>query len=73
MAIAIPLTRKVTNATSPNQLVNLLALHNSMQELLGELATIDFGFSIEISQAKEVYVIAQEAQTIIASENGEAD
>jgi len=54
------------------QVVNLLALHNSMKELLGELEIVDFGFDIEASQAQEVYEIIQEAQTIIASENGEA-
>ena len=42
-----------------------------MQELLNELEAVDFGMDIEASQVQEVYEIIQEAQDIIASENGE--
>jgi hypothetical protein len=68
-----PIDTEGNHSTSPDQVVNLLALHNSMQELLGELDTILFGFDIEASQAQEVYAIIREARIIIASENGEMD
>lgn len=67
-----PIDTKGNHSTSHHQVVNLLAFHNSMQEFLGELEIVDFGFDVESSQAQEVYEIIQEAQTIIASENGEA-
>ncbi|MBI1923958.1 hypothetical protein HYR99_06880 [Candidatus Poribacteria bacterium] len=67
-----PINTKGNHSTSHHQVVNLLALHNSMQELLGELEIVDFGFDVEASQAQEIYEIIQEAQIIIASENGEA-
>lgn len=44
-----------------------------MKELLGELEIVDFGFDVEAFQAQEIYEIIQEAQSTIASENGEAD
>ena len=53
--------------------MNLLTFHNSMKELLGELEIVDFGFDVEAFQAQEIYEIIQEAQSTIASENGEAD
>jgi hypothetical protein len=66
-----PIDTHGNHSTSRNQVVNLLALHNSMKELLGELEVVDFGFDVTAFQAQEVYEIIQEAQTIIASENGE--
>lgn len=67
-----PIDTQGNHSTSGNQVVNLLALHKSMKELLGELEVVDFGFDVTAFQAQEVYEIIQEAQTIIASENGEA-
>ena len=67
-----PIDTKGNHSTRHHQVVNLLAFHNSMQELLGDLEIVDFGFDVEASQAQEVYEIIQEAQAIIASENGEA-
>jgi len=67
-----PIDTNGNHSTSRNQVVNLLALHNSMHELLGDLEVVEFGFDVTASQAQEVYEIIQEAQTIIASENGEA-
>jgi hypothetical protein len=66
-----PIDIHENHSTSRNQVVNLLALHNSMKELLGELEIVDFGSDVTAFQAQEVYEIIQEAQTIIASENGE--
>jgi len=65
-----PIDTNGNPSTSHAQVVNLLALHNSMNELLGALEIVDFGFDIEASQAQEIYEIIQEAQTKIASENG---
>lgn len=67
-----PIDTHGNHSTSHNQIVNLLALHASMTELLGKLEIVDFGFDVTAFQAKQVYKIIQEAQTIIASENGEA-
>lgn len=66
-----PIDKKGNPSTNHNQVVNLLALHNSMRELLGELEIVDFGFDIKAAQAQEIYEIIVEAQAIIASENGE--
>jgi hypothetical protein len=67
-----PIDTEGNHSTSPHQVVNLVALHNSMEELLGELETIKFGFDVKASQAQEVHAIIREAQNMIASENGEA-
>jgi hypothetical protein len=67
-----PIDTHGNHSTSRNQMVNLLSLHNSMKELLGELEVVDFGFDVTAFQAQEVYEIIQEAQTIMASENDEA-
>jgi len=67
-----PIDTHGNHSTSRNQIVNLLALHESMKEILGELEVVDFGFDVMAFQAQEVYEIIQEAQSIIASENGEA-
>jgi hypothetical protein len=66
-----PIDTKGNPSTKHHQVVNLLALHNSMKKLLDELGIVDFGFDIEVSQAQEIYEIIQEAQSIIASENDE--
>lgn len=67
-----PIDTHGNHSTSRNQIVNLLALHKSMKELLGELEVVNFGFDVTAFQAKKVYEIIQEAQAIIASENGQA-
>lgn len=59
--------------TSHHQVVNLHALHDSMNELLGELEVVEFGFEIKATQAEEIYEIILEVQSILASENGETD
>ena len=64
-----PIDTKGKPSTKHHQIVNLLAFHNSMKELLGELEFVDFGFDIAAFQTQEIYEIFQEAQTIIASEN----
>ena len=68
-----PIDTKGNPSTKHHQVVNLLAFHNSMKELLGELEIVDFGFDIEKSQAQEIYEIIQETQNIIASDSGETD
>jgi hypothetical protein len=67
-----PIDINGNHSTNCHQVVNLLTLHNTMKELLGELEIVDFGFDVTASQAQEVYEIVQEAQTIMISENGEA-
>lgn len=67
-----PINTKGKASTKRHQVVNLLALHQAMQELLSKLEIIDFGFDIEASQAQEIYEVIQEAHSIIASEKGEA-
>jgi hypothetical protein len=67
-----PIDTKGNPSTKQHQVVNLLALHNAMKELLGELEIIDFGFDVETSQAQEIYKIIQDAEAILASESNEA-
>ena len=67
-----PIDKNGSPSTKHHQCVNLLAFHNSMNELLGELEIVDFGLDVEASQAQEIYEIIQEAQSTIASENSEA-
>lgn len=66
-----PIDKHGNYSTKPNQIVNLLALHNSMKQLLSELEVVDFGFDSTAFQAQEVYEIIQKAQIIIKSENDE--
>ena len=66
-----PIDTKGNPSTKPHQIINLLAFHNSMKELLGELRIVDFGLDIEVFQAQEIYGFFKEAQAVIASENGE--
>ena len=68
-----PIDKKGNPSTQRNQIVNLSAFHNSMYELLSELEVVDFGLDVEALQAQEIYEIIQEAQRIIASENGDTD
>jgi len=47
-----PINKGGDHSTSHHQVVNLLALHNSMLELVGELECIDFGFDVTASQTQ---------------------
>lgn len=67
-----PIDKKGNPSTRHHQVVNLLALHDSMNKLLDGFDIVAFGFDMEASQAQEIYEILQEAQSIIADENGEA-
>jgi hypothetical protein len=67
-----PIDTKGNPSTKYHQTVNLFALHSSMQELCSELEIVGFGFDVETSRAQEIYEILQEAERIIASEDGEA-
>lgn len=71
-AYRYPINTKGKISTKRNQEVNLLALHESMQEFLGELEVVDFGFDIEAFKTQEIYEVMQKAQSIIAYENSEA-
>lgn len=64
-----PIDTHGNHSTNQNQIVNLLALHNSMKQLLSELEVIDFGFDITAYQSQEVYEIIHDSQIIITSEN----
>ena len=68
-----PIDTKGNSSTEHNQVVNLLALHNSMKELLGELEIVDLGLDVEASEAQKIYEILQDAENIMASKNGETD
>jgi hypothetical protein len=72
-AYRYPINTKGKSPTKSNQVVNLLALHESMQKFLGELEVVNFGFDVEAFQAQEFYEIMQSTQDLIDSENGEAD
>jgi hypothetical protein len=71
-AYRYPIDKKGNPSTKHHQVVNLFALHKSMQELLGELEVVDFGLDLEAFQSQEIYEIIQEAQSIISSANDEA-
>jgi hypothetical protein len=71
-AYRYPINTKGKISTKRNQEVNLLALHESMQEFLGELEVVDLGFDIEAFKTQEIYEVMQKAQSIIAYENSEA-
>ena len=63
-----PINKKGDHSTKHHQIVNLLALHQSMQELFEELEIIDFGFDIEAYKAQEVYKIIAEAEALRLSQ-----
>ena len=50
-----PIDKKGKPSTKHHQVVNLCALYNSMQEMLNELARIDFSFDAEKYEAEEKY------------------
>jgi len=66
-----PMNKNGNESTKHHQVVNLRAFHLTMQELLNELDTIDFGLNIEMDQAQEIYELMQEAHSVIASEKSE--
>ena len=54
-----PIDTKGMPSTKWHQVVNLRALHTSMQAFLAELEKVDFGFTVESCHAQEVYEILQ--------------
>ena len=67
-----PINTRGMPSTKQHQLVNLRALHNSMQEFLAELEVVDFGLSIEDYHAQKIFEILQETiGNILSGENGD--
>jgi len=61
-----PIHRQGNASTKHHQLVNLLALHETMRDLLRELDTVDLGLSIETSKAQEIHEVLQEVQSVLS-------
>jgi len=67
-----PIDTKGTPSTKRHQIVNLRALHNSMQQFLAELETVDFGLNIKAYHAQKVYEILQNTIGAMSSQDGGA-
>ena len=52
-----PIDNDGNYSTKPHQVASLKAVHQTMNELLEDLETLDFGLSVETSQARELYEI----------------
>jgi hypothetical protein len=68
-----PVDKKGNPIASHHQLVNLNALHTSMNEVLEELEAVVLGFEIEATHTVEVYEIIKEIQAMFACGNGDVD
>ena len=68
-----PITTKGKASTDPHQVVNLLSLHQSMQELLGDLEVVNLGLDIEEYKCQEIFEIIQGVKLFLSSKSSEID
>jgi len=59
-----PIDKQGNASTKPHQIVNLMALHETMKELLVEMDMIDFGIDVETTKAQEIYEVFEEVRRI---------
>ena len=63
-----PIDKGGNSSTKHHQVVNLMALHETMQDLLRDMDAIDFGMDIETNKCQEVYEVLQEVQRILSGQ-----